>query len=123
MEYNGSLICVFEHGVALIPVNERTVAGNSNGGNVYINTSNVLPENPKILSNTFGSQWKDSVVKTPKGVDTVAKKIWRISATSFECISDFKIQDFLNKNISLSERELTPVIGIRNVKSHYNSHK
>ena len=126
VEYNGSLICVFEHGVALIPVNERTVAGNSNGGNVYINTSNVLPENPKILSNTFGSQWKDSVVKTPKGiygVDTVAKKIWRISATSFECISDFKIQDFLNKNISLSERELTPVIGIRNVKSHYNSHK
>lgn len=126
VEYNGSLICVFEHGVALIPVNERTVAGNSNGGNVYINTSNVLPENPKILSNTFGSQWKDSVVKTPKGiygVDTVAKKIWRVSATSFECISDFKIQDFLNKNISLSERELTPVIGIRNVKSHYNSHK
>ena len=126
VEYNGSLICVFEHGVALIPVNERTVAGNSNGGNVYINTSNVLPENPKILSNTFGSQWKDSVIKTPKGiygVDTVAKKIWRISATSFECISDFKIQDFLNKNISLSERELTPVIGIRNVKSHYNSHK
>lgn len=126
VEYNGSLICVFEHGVALIPVNERTVAGNSNGGNVYINTSNVLPENPKILSNTFGSQWKDSVIKTPKGiygVDTVAKKIWRISATSFKCISDFKIQDFLNKNISLSERELTPVIGIRNVKSHYNSHK
>ena len=29
----------------------------------------------------------------------------------------------LNRNISLSERELTPIIGIRNVKSHYNAFK
>ena len=126
VEFQGSLICVFEHGVALIPVNERTVAGNGVGGDVYINTSNVLPENPKILSNSFGSQWKDSIIKTPKcvyGVDTVAKKIWKATQTSFECISDFKIQDFLNNNITLNERELIPFIGIRNVKSHYNSHK
>lgn len=126
VEFQGSLICVFEHGVALIPVNERTVAGNGVGGDVYINTNNVLPQNPKILSNSFGSQWKDSIIKTPKcvyGVDTVAKKIWKVTQTSFECISDFKIQDFLNNNITLNERELTPFIGIRNVKSHYNSHK
>lgn len=41
----------------------------------------------------------------------------------FEIISDFKIQKFLNDNISLSERELTPIIGIRNVKTHYNAYK
>lgn len=126
VELRGSLLCVFEHGVALIPVNERAVAGEGAGGNIYINTSNVLPENPKIISDTFGSQWKDSVIKTPMGiygVDTVGKKIWRTNGESFECISDFKVQEFLNKNITLTEREIDPIIGIRNVKTHYNKFK
>ena len=126
VEFRGNLICVFEHGVALIPVNERAVAGEGAGGNVYINTSNVLPENPKIISDTFGSQWKDSVIKTPMGVygvDTIGKKIWRTNGESFECISDFKVQEFLNQNISLGERELEPIIGVRNVKTHYNRYK
>ena len=126
VELRGSLLCVFEHGIALIPVNERAVAGEGAGGNIYINTSNVLPENPKIISDTFGSQWKDSVIKTPMGiygVDTVGKKIWRTNGESFECISDFKVQEFLNKNITLTEREIDPIIGIRNVKTHYNKFK
>lgn len=126
VEQQGSLICVFEHGVAVIPVNERAVAGEGAGGNVFINTSNVLPDNPKMLSDMYGSQWPESVVKTPYyiyGVDTVARKIWRTNGQVLEVISDFKIQQFLNQNISLSERELTPVIGIRNVKSHYNAYK
>ena len=126
VELRGNLLCVFEHGVCLIPVNERAVAGQGSGGNIYINTSNVLPENPKIISDKFGSQWKESIIQTPKfiyGVDTVGKKIWRTNGDMFECISDFKIQEFLNNNISLTERELEPVIGVRNVKSHYNEFK
>ena len=126
VELRGNLLCVFEHGVALIPVNERAVAGEGSGGNVFINTSNVLPENPKIISDKFGSQWPESIIKTPSaiyGVDTVGKKIWRTNGTDFELLSDFKIQEFLNNNISLTERELTPIIGIRNVKAHYNAFK
>lgn len=128
-----NLLCVFEHGVALIPVNERAVAGEGAGGNIYINTSNVLPENPKIISDMFGSQWAESILKTPGktgdgvqyvyGVDTVAKKIWRTDGNSLQCISDFKVQEFLNNNITLGERELTPQIGIRNVKTVYNAYK
>lgn len=126
VEMQGNLLCVFEHGVALIPVNERALVGEGQGGNIYINTSNVLPENPKILSDTFGSQWKESVIKTPRGVygvDTIGKKIWRTNGQIFECISDFKVQEFLNQNITLTEREITPIIGIRNVKTHYNKFK
>ena len=131
--FESSLLCVFEHGIALIPVNERAVAGQGQGGNVYINTSNVLPENPKIISDMFGSQWADSVLKVPGktgdsaqyvyGVDTVAKKIWRTDGNSLECISDFKVQEFLNNNITLGERELNPILGIRNVKTFYNAFK
>lgn len=126
IELFGNILCIFEHGIALIPVNERAVAGEGSGGNVFINTSNVLPENPKMLSDAYGTQWPESVVQTPYfvyGVDTVGKKIWRTNGDQFEIISDFKIQEFLNENITLSEREMTPIIGVRNVKGHYNAFK
>ena len=126
VELGGNLLCVFEHGIALIPVNERALAGEGSGGNVYINTSNVLPQNPKIISDIYGSQWRESIIKTPAGVygvDTIAKKIWRTNGDTIELLSDFKVQEFLNQNISLTERELTPIIGVRNVKTHYNKYK
>lgn len=126
VELRGNILCIFEHGIGLIPVNERAVAGEGSGGNIYINTSNVLPENPKIISDMFGSQWKDSIIKTPRavyGVDTIGKKIWRTNGEEIDFISDFKVQEFLNQNISLTERELIPVIGVRNVKTHYNKYK
>lgn len=126
VEFRGNLICVFEHGIVLISVNERAIAGEGSGGNVYINTSNVLPENPIVISDTYGSQWRESIIKTPLGVygvDTVGKKIWRTNGREIEYISDFKVQKFLNDNISFSERETTPIIGIRNVKTHFNKFK
>lgn len=126
IEFNGNIICVFEHGIALIPVNERAVAGEGSGGNIYINTSNVLPENPRVISDTYGSQWRESIIKTPYGiygVDTVSKKIWRTNGEEFECLSDFRVQEFLNQNISLTERETDPIVGIRNVKTHFNKLK
>lgn len=125
-ELNGNLVTVMENGVLLIPVNERALAGEGAGGSVYINTSNVLPENPRVLSNTFGSIWKDSVimsVNTIYGVDTVAKKIWKTDGESFEIISDLKVQKYLNDNLNLNEADKTPTIGIKNVKSHYNAFK
>lgn len=122
-----SLICVFEHGVVLLPVNERIQTGEGTGGAIFINTKNVLPENSQVvLSDMIGSQWAESVVKTPYavyGVDTVAKKIWRTDGKILETISDFKVNKFLVDNLSLSERETTPIIGIRNVKTHYNANK
>lgn len=126
VEFQGTLIAIFEHAVALIPVNERALAGEGQGGEVFINTSNVLPENPKMLDTNFGTQWIESVTVTPYyvyGVDTVAKKIWRTNGNSFEVISDFKIQQFLNRNITLKERDKTPLIGVRNVSTHYNAFK
>lgn len=126
VDWYGNIVAIFEHGVVVIPVNERAIAGKGAGGNVFINTSNVLPENPNVLSDMYGTQWSESVVKTPSfiyGVDTVGKKIWRTNGQVFETISDFKVQKFLNDNITLTESEKIPIIGIRNVKSHYNLFK
>lgn len=121
------LICVFEHGVVYLPVNERVATSNSEGEDVYLTTNTVIPETiSTVVSDTFGSQWSDSIIKTPYGiygVDTVGKKIWVTDGTNLQCISDFKVNKFLVDNLSLSERETSPIIGIRNVKTHYNANK
>ena len=114
IELKNSLLIVFEHGIGLVSIN-----------NASEHPSQILSD-LNMISDTYGSQWKDSVLKTPSGVygvDTVAKKIWRVKSGEIEIISDFKVQEFLNQNISLSERELTPIIGVRNVKTVYNAFK
>ena len=124
---DGYLLVVFEHAVAVAPINERVLAGQGEGEPVFINTANVLPEELTILTDTHGSQWGESVIKTESGavygVDTITKKIWRVLGQQFGIISDLKVNKFLVENITLSERELYPIIGLKNVKSHYNNNK
>lgn len=130
-ELNGDLIAVMEHGVLRIPVNERAVAAQGSGGNVYINTSNVLPLNPLVISDSLGSLWQDSVIKTTGlegqsliyGVDTVAKKIWVTDGQSIKILSDFKVQKFLNDNINFITTDKQEIVGEKNCKTHYNSFK
>ena len=126
VEWFGSLIAVMEHGVMMIPVNERALVSNESGENVFINTDTVLPKNPKILSNSFGTLWGESIIKTSRfiyGIDTVAKKIWRTNGQVFEIISDFKVQRFLNENILLKESDKDNRVGVNFVKTHYNAFK
>lgn len=114
LELQNTLLVVFEHGIGLIKIDNNTEQ-----------PSRVLSD-LTVISDTYGSQWKDSIIKTPSGiygVDTVAKKIWRVRGGQIELISDTKVQEFLNQNISLSEKELTPIIGIRDVKTVYNAFK
>lgn len=127
---NSNLLIIFEHGIAVAPVNQTAVQQTSGQ---LVATSRVLPEAPTVISDMFGSQWADSILKTPGkrgdstqyvyGVDTVAKKIWKTDGNSLTCISDVKVQEFLNNNITLGERETIPILGIRNVKTCYNSYK
>lgn len=125
--FEGYLLVVFEHAVALAVINERILAGGGDGEAVFINTHNVLPEELTIISDTYGTMWPESVIKSEAGyvygVDTVAKKIWRVQGQQIEILSDFKVGNFLNDNINLSERDKTPIIGLRNVKTHYNNNK
>ena len=114
IELKNALLIVFEHGIGLVSIN-----------NSAEHPSQILSD-LNIISDTYGSQWKDSIIKTPSGiygVDTVAKKIWRVKEGQIELISDMKVQEFLNQNITLTERELTPIIGVRNVKTVYNAFK
>jgi len=126
IEWYGRLIAIMEHGILMIPVNERAMMKNESGENVYINTATVLPQNPTVLSNTFGSLWPESVVKTSRfiyGIDTVGKKIWRTDGEKVEMISDLKVQKFLNDNIILRESDKDRSVNINFIKAHYNAFK
>ena len=75
---------------------------------MFIESPNVINKVIKVLSSNYGSAFPEGIKITANyvyGVDTDAKKIWRTDGASFEVISDFKIQKFLNDNITLSEKD------------------
>lgn len=126
VEWYGTLVAIMEHGILMIPVNERAMMANASGQDIYVNTENVLPKNPRVISNTFGSIWHDGIVKTPRfiyGIDTIGKKIWRTNGETIEIISDMKIQKFLNDNLSLKVTDKETDIIFHLVKAHYNAFK
>ena len=127
LPWGSNLLCVFEHGVGLMPVNEKALVSTQSGQSIHMYGADVLQNQITVLNPDFGSTWSDSIIKTPIGVygiDTTAKKIWRVSQQNgFETISDMKVQKFLNENIKLNELDKTVIIGVRNVKTHYNNFK
>lgn len=126
LPWNTDLLCVFEHGIGILPVNQQALL-QTQTGTLSLGMGGVLQSNVSLISGDFGSIWADSIIKTNigvYGVDTYAKKIWRYSAQNgFETISDMKVQRFLNDNIILSEKDKFPVAALKNVKTHYNAHK
>jgi len=53
-----------EHGVMVVPISERIVAGSGEGGPVYMQANNVLSPTPLFIETTFGTTWKESVIST-----------------------------------------------------------
>ena len=127
LPWNNNLLCVFEHGIGILPINEKALLATQSGQSIHMYGAGVLQNQVTVISPDFGSIWQESIIKTPigvYGVDTYAKKIWRVTYNnSFETISDMKVQRFLNDNIKLSESDKKPIIGIKNVKTHFNNFK
>ena len=122
-----NLLCVFEHGIGILPINEKALIQTSTEQSIHMYGAGVLQNQISLISPDFGSIWPESIIRTPigiYGVDTYAKKIWRYTTEKgLETISDMKIQRFLNDNIKLKEQDKYPIIGLKNVKTHYNNYK
>ena len=121
------LLCVFEHGVGVIPINEKALIQTSTNQSVHMYGAGVLQNQISLINPDYGSTWPESIIKTDigiYGVDTHSKKIWRCTERQgLETISDMHIQRFLNDNILLKEQDTKPIIGLKNVKAHYNNYK
>lgn len=127
ISWGTSLLAIFEHGITIIPVNEKALIATTAGQSVHVYGEGVLQKQMTVISQDYGTIWAESIIRTPigvYGVDTYAKKIWRFSQNKgLELISDSKIQRFLNDHIKLKEKDKSPTIALRNVKSHYNNYK
>jgi hypothetical protein len=99
----GTLFCVQENGVSVVPMNQRTMVSPQQGG-VYIDDGQLLGQKLLIISSEYGSDQQFSVIKTDTtiyGCSFNKNKIWRIEggkdSYNLNTISDFKIQKILNK--------------------------
>lgn len=124
--YAQNLLCVFEHGLAIVPINEKALLSTQEGLSIHLYGAGVLQEQVSVISPDYGSTWMESLIKTPNayyGVDTSAKKIWKFNNTEgFTCISDFKIQSFLNEELIIDWNDKF-FVGATNVRTHYNNFK
>lgn len=126
ISYGTNLFCVFEHGCALIPINEKALIATTTGQSIHMYGAGVLQNQVTPISQDYGSIWQESIIRTPNaiyGVDTYAKKIWKYNAEGFRLISDMVVQRFLNDNIILNEEDKYPIVALKNVKTHYNNYK
>ena len=119
MPLGSRILIVFQHGLGLLGVNDTMAQAK--------NVFEFLPQETTVISPTYGSMWKDSVIETQGyiyGLDTVAKLIWRIDAnTNPQILSQLKVEKFLIDSIDISEFVNKPYVGRVNVKAHYNAFK
>lgn len=127
LPWDNNLLCIFEHAIAIVPINEKALIQTTTSQNIHMYGAGVLQKQLSIISDMYGSSWKDSIIRTADslyGVDTSAKKIWRLNKQyGFTLISDFTVQRWLNDNLNLKELEKSIILGVRNVKTHYNANK
>lgn len=125
--WGANILCIFEHGISIIPINEKALISTNTGQSIHMYGAEVIQDQLSVISQDYGSIWPESIIRTPMGVygvDTYAKKIWRFSQNKgLELISDAKIQRFLNDHIKLREKDKYPIIALKNVKTHYNNYK
>ena len=77
LPWGGNLLTVFEHAIAIVPINEKALIQTTTGQNIHMYGSGVLQKQMTIISDMYGSIWKDSIIRTPRavyGVDTYTKK-------------------------------------------------
>lgn len=125
LPWDNNLFCVFEHGCAILPINEKALMQTTTDQTIHIYGHGVLPDTMTIISSDYGSKFPDTVIRTPIGIyglDCDAKKVWRFSKNNgFETLSDMKIESWLNDNIKSSY--LIDVAEPINVRTEYNSLK
>lgn len=125
--YGNNIIGIFDHGIAILGTQPKTDVDGADG-EIMVSTKPFMHEsNIQIISDMVGSKWADSICQSEGwiyGVDTVAKKIWRTNGKNVDMLSEtLGVQVFINHNIELYEREILPIEGLRNVKTHYNAFK
>lgn len=121
-----SLFIVFDRGCAIAPINEKALLNTTEGQSIHMYGVGVLPEQLTVVSQTYGSSWKESIMMTPNGiygVDTYNKVIWRYNQSNgFVVLSTMKVSSYLSSEIVFDKDEQF-YNGLTQVRTHYNHSK
>lgn len=55
LPFENNLLCVFEHGIGLVPVNDKALISTEGGQNVYMYGAGVLQDKVTLISSDYGS--------------------------------------------------------------------
>jgi hypothetical protein len=55
MPYSQNLLCIFEHGLAIIPINEKALLSTQEGLSIHLYGAGVLQEQVSVISPDYGS--------------------------------------------------------------------
>jgi hypothetical protein len=55
LPWGTNLLCVFEHGIAIIPVNEKALMQSTTGQSIHLYGAGVLQKDISLISGNFGS--------------------------------------------------------------------
>ena len=67
ISHNNDVYCVFEQGIGIIPVNQKTMVSEQDGG-VFIDNAQVLAPKMQVISTEYGSDQQFSIVKTDQAI-------------------------------------------------------
>jgi len=102
VSHNNYLFCIQERGIGVVPMNQRTMISEQQGG-VFLDNAQLLDSKLQMISTEYGSTQQFSIVKTDQnvyGCDLNKNKIWKIVSQGgqhgLELISDFAVQTILN---------------------------
>ena len=101
--HNNYLFCIQERGIGVVPMNQRTMVSEQQGG-VFLDNAQLLDSKLQMISTEYGSTQQFSIIKTDQsiyGCDLNKNKIWKIVSQGgqhgLEIISDFAVQSVLNE--------------------------
>ena len=121
--FNDNLLCVMEHGIGLVGINEQALLQTNTSDTIHFYGKDLVSEKMQIISPDFGTKYEHSVIHTPLGVygiDTDARKVWRVGPDGFKTISDARIQSYLNDELGTNKSVDLPLFDVR---THYNAAK
>jgi hypothetical protein len=95
ISHNNDVYCIFEQGVGIIPINQKTMLSGDTGG-IFVDNAQILATKMQVLSTEYGSDQQFSIIKTDLavyGCDLRKNKIWKVTKDEgLSIISDFAVQ-------------------------------
>jgi len=95
---NSLLLSIHRKGILAIAVDDRTLL--AEGSDIYVDTAKALSPKPAIISDLYGTDHPESIVKsdsTVLGVDYNSDAVWMYVGGKIKVISEFAIKTLLQK--------------------------